>query len=145
MVEDLDVNTVASALQVSIGLFTRRLRQSAVQSDLSLPEISALSRLERAGSATTSDLARVDQISPQAMGATLAALEERGLVERRPDPSDGRRVTMSVTKAGLQSLRNKRSARTEQLAKVLAGGFTQAEIEILRAAAPLIERLGESL
>jgi DNA-binding MarR family transcriptional regulator len=79
------------------------------------------------------------------MGATLAALEERGLVQRRPDPADGRRVTMSVTTAGQQALRNKRSARTEQLAKALAGGFTQAEVATLRAAAPLIERLGESL
>jgi DNA-binding MarR family transcriptional regulator len=145
MVEDIDVNAVASALHLSIGLFVRRLRQSSVQADLSVPELSALSRLERAGSATTSDLARVDQISPQAMGATLAALEDRGLVERRPDPSDGRRVTMSVTAAGQQALRNKRSARTAQLAKALAGGFTQAEIKTLRAAAPLIERLGESL
>ncbi len=145
MVQDLDVNTVASALKVSISLFVRRLRQSSAQAELSLPEISALSRLQRAGSATTSDLARVDQITPQAMGATLAALEERGLVERRPDPSDGRRVTMSVTKAGQQALRNERSAQTEQLAKALAGGFTRAEVETLRAAAPLIERLGESL
>jgi DNA-binding MarR family transcriptional regulator len=145
MGEDLEVNSVASALHTSIGLFLRRVRQSSVQADLSLPEISALSRLERAGSATTSDLARVDQITPQAMGATLAALEERGLVERRPDPSDGRRITLSVTAAGLRALRDKRSARTEQVAKALASGFTQAEIEILGAAAPLIERLGESL
>ncbi len=145
MVEDLDVGTVATALRVSISLFVRRLRQSSVQADLSLSEISALSRLERAGSATTSDLARVDQITPQAMGATLAALEERGLVERRRDPADGRRVTMSVTEAGQQALRNNRSAQIEQLAKSLARGFSQAEVETLRAAAPLIERLGESL
>jgi DNA-binding MarR family transcriptional regulator len=145
MVEDLDVDSVAAALKVSIGLFVRRLRQSSIQDDLSLPELSALSRLERAGSATTSDLARVDQITPQAMGATLAALEERGLVERRRDPADGRRVAMSVTEAGRQALRNKRSAQTGQLAKALASGFTQAEVETLRAAAPLIERLGESL
>jgi DNA-binding MarR family transcriptional regulator len=47
---------------------------------------------------------------------TLAALEGRGLVERRPGLADGRRVTMSVTAAGQQVLRNKRSAQTEQLA-----------------------------
>src|SRR6202167_3600068 len=128
MVEDLDVNTVASALQMSIGLFVRRLRQSSVQADLSQPEMSALSRLERAGSATKSDLARIDQITPPAMGATLAALEERALVERRPDPSDGRRVAMSVTTAGQEALRNKRSARTEQLAKALAGVLPQADV-----------------
>jgi DNA-binding MarR family transcriptional regulator len=145
MAEDLDVNTVASALRVGIGLFVRRLQQSSVRADLSLSELSALSRLERAGSATTSDLAKVDQITPQAMGATLAALERRGLVERRPDPTDGRRVAMSVTEAGQRAVWNNRSAQIEQLAKALASGFTQAEVETLRAAAPLIERLGESL
>jgi DNA-binding MarR family transcriptional regulator len=145
MVEDLDVSTVAAALKVSISLFVRRLRQSSIQDELSLPELSALSRLERAGSATTSDLARVDQVTPQAMGVTLAPLEDRGLVVRRPHPTDGRRATMSVTPAGQRALRDKRSAQTEQLAKALAAGFTAAEIEILSAAAPLIERLGESL
>ena len=121
MVDDPDANEVAAAVQVSIGLFLRRLRQTPVQGELTLPEISALSRLDRAGSATPGELAKVEQISPQAMGATLGALEERGLVERRPDPSDGRRVVMSVTEVGQQALRNKRSARTEQLAKALVG------------------------
>ncbi|MCZ4095218.1 MarR family transcriptional regulator [Streptomyces sp. So13.3] len=145
MVNDLDVSAVGSALQMSLGLLVRRLRQP-VQGELTLPEVSALSRLERAGSATTSDLARVEQITPQAMGVTLAGLEERDLVERRPDPSDGRRVVMSMTKAGQRSLRDRRSARSEQLAKALvAGGFTRAELKTLMAAAPLIERLGESL
>ncbi|MCW2913629.1 MAG: hypothetical protein JWN52_1697 [Actinomycetia bacterium] len=145
MIDDLDVGVVGSALQVSLGLFVRRLRQP-VRGELTLPEVSVLSRLERAGSATTSDLARAEQITPQAIGATLAGLEERGLVERRPDPSDGRRVVMSVAEAGLQALRDRRSARSEQLAKALVvGGFTRAELEMLMAAAPLIERLGESL
>jgi DNA-binding MarR family transcriptional regulator len=143
IVDDLYVDT-ASALQVSIALFGRRLRHSPAPGELTLPEISALSRLERAGS-TTSDLARAEQITPQAMGATLAALEERGLVERRPDPSDGRRMAMSVTTAGQQALRYKRSARTEQLAKALASGFTPIEVQTLRTAARLIERLGESI
>ncbi|AJT62070.1 MarR family winged helix-turn-helix transcriptional regulator [Streptomyces chattanoogensis] len=146
MVEELDVSAVASELQVSLGLFVRGLRQAPVQGELTLPEVSALSRLERAGSGTTSDLARAEQITPQAMGVTLAGLERRGLVERRPDPADGRRVVMSVSKAGQRALRNRRSARAEQLATALvAGGFTRAELETLMAAAPLIQRLGESL
>ena len=145
MADDLEIGAVASRLLVSIGLFIRRVRQTSLLGELTLPELSALSRIDRAGSTTTSELARADQITPQAMGATLAALEERGLIERRPDPSDGRRVVMSVTDAGLEALRVKRSARTDQLAKALAGGFTPAEVETLRAAAPLIERLGERL
>ena len=80
-----------------------------------------------------------------AMGATLGALEERGLVERRPDPEDGRRAVMSLTDAGLEMLRNRRNARTEELAKALSAGFTPAECHQLMAAAPLIERLAQSI
>jgi DNA-binding MarR family transcriptional regulator len=73
------------------------------------------------------------------MGATLAALEARGLVEQRPDPGDGRRV-LSITGAGRRLVHDKRNARTERLAKALAAGFSPAEIGQLMAAAALLER-----
>jgi DNA-binding MarR family transcriptional regulator len=145
MPSEPDPAEVAAALQVSIGLFIRRLRQAPVQDELTTPELEALSRLDRARSATPSELARAEQISPQAMGVTVSALAGRGLVERRPDPGDGRRTVLSLTEAGREVVRSKRTARTRQLAKALADGFTQAELEVLLVAAPLIERLGESL
>jgi len=79
------------------------------------------------------------------MGATLAALETRGLVARHPDPEDGRRAVLSLTEAGQQLLRDKRSARVAQLAQALTGTFTPAEISQLKAAAPLLERLAQSI
>ncbi|GAB2846683.1 MarR family transcriptional regulator [Actinoallomurus bryophytorum] len=145
MADGPEVNEVAAALLVSMGLLRRRLRQVPVEGELTLPETSALSRLDRGGPTTASMLARIEQISPQSMGATLAALEARGLVGRRPDPEDGRRVVLSVTEAGREVLRNKRTARIEQLAQALSGGFTPSELEGLMVAAPLIERLAQSL
>ena len=145
MSEDPDVGEVAAALRVSIGLLLRRLRQVQVEGELTLPESSALTRLDRGGPATPSELAKREQISPQSMGATLAALEARGLVERRPDPRDGRRVVLSVTEAGRAVLLDKRNARAEQLAKALSAGFTPAELRQLMAAAPLLERLAQSI
>ena len=145
MSQDPDVNDVAGALQVSISLLRRRLRQAPVEGDLTAPETSALARLDRGGPATSAALARLEQISPQSMGATLGSLEARGLVERRPDPQDGRQAIISLTEAGLRVLRNRRSARTEQLAKALSAGFTRSELEQLMAAAPLIERLAQSI
>ena len=140
-----DVNDVAAALRVSIGLLHRRMRQVRPNGDLSLPETSALARLDRNGPVTPGALAKVEQISPQSMGATLAALEARGLVARRPDPGDGRRAMMSVTEAGRRVLQDKRAARTQQLARALSDGFTPAELDQLVAAAPLLERLAQSL
>jgi DNA-binding MarR family transcriptional regulator len=139
------VHDIAAALRVSVGMLLRRLRQVRPDDELTLPESSALARLDRSGPATPGALAKVEQISPQSMGATLAALEARGLIERRPDPADGRRVVLSVTEAGLELLRNKRGARTEQLAQALSAGFTAAELRQLAVAAPLLERLAQSI
>ncbi|MCW2497465.1 MarR family transcriptional regulator [Jatrophihabitans sp.] len=140
-----EVVRVAAALQGSIGLLVRRLRQVPTPGELTLPERSALSRLDRGGPATSSALAKAEQISPQSMGATLAALEERGLVQREADATDGRRIVLTVTAAGLGVLRDRRSARTEQFARALESGFTAAEIAQLGAVVPLFERLADSL
>jgi DNA-binding MarR family transcriptional regulator len=140
-----DVEQVAAALRLSIGLLLRRLRQVKAEGELTLPESSALARLDSGGPTTSAALARLEQISPQSMGATLGALEARGLIERAPDPEDGRRVFLSVTEAGRQALRDRRNAAVEQLAQALAAGFTRAELNQLMAVAPLLERLAQSI
>ncbi|HLM90072.1 MAG TPA: MarR family transcriptional regulator [Streptosporangiaceae bacterium] len=145
MSAEQDAEEVAAALYLSVGLFKRRLRQMPAEGELSLPESSALRRLERGGPATVTALARAEQISVQSMGATLSTLEARGLIERHPDPADGRRSVMSVTETGLAALSDKRNARIAQLARALAAGFTPAELGQLMAAAPLIERLAENV
>jgi len=145
MDEEPDVNEIAETLRESVGLLLRRLRQVPAEGELTLPESAALTRLDRGGPTTASALARLERISPQSIGATLAGLEERGLVERRRDPADGRRVVLSVTEAGHKTMRSRRNARTEQLARALSTGFSRAELDQLMAAAPLFERLALSI
>jgi DNA-binding MarR family transcriptional regulator len=140
-----EAGEVAAALYLSVGLFKRRLRQMPAEGELSLPESSALRRLERGGPATVTALAKAEQISVQSMGATLHTLEARRLIDRHPDPADGRSSVMSVTEAGLVALNDKRNARIAQLARVLAAEFAPAELGQLMAAAPLIERLAENI
>jgi DNA-binding MarR family transcriptional regulator len=145
MVRDPEIDAAAAELHMTIGLLVRRLRQTRVDGELTLPEVSALARLDRGGPATAAALAKQEGISPQAMGATLARLGARGLLERRPDPADGRRVVLSVSPAGAEVLRARRHARAEQLARVLRSDFTEEERARLMAAAPLIERLAQGL
>jgi DNA-binding MarR family transcriptional regulator len=140
-----DELAVAGALLVSIGLLRRRARQAEMRGELTLPETAALARLDRGGPATSSALARLEEISPQSMGATTTSLENRGLIQRQPDVADGRRVVLSITQAGLELLRSRRSARAEQLAQALSSGFTSDELDQLMAAAPLIERLAHKI
>ncbi len=145
MTKDLRVVDVAAALQMSIGLCIRQLRQVQVEGDLSLPEASVLKRLDRNGPTSVTELAKVEQISVQSIGATLGSLEARGLVERRPHPSDGRRSVLSITKAGVRALEDKHNGRAEQLARVLSSEFSPSELRQLMVAAPLIERLAQHL
>jgi DNA-binding MarR family transcriptional regulator len=140
-----DVTDLAAAVRVTVGLLRRRMRLVRTQDDLTLPESAALAHLDRGGPATPSALARLEQISPQSMGVTLAGLEARGLVRRSSDPQDGRRCVMSLTASGLAILRGKRDARTRQLAAALAASFSAAELDQLRAAVPLLERLAQSI
>ncbi|MET0475619.1 MAG: MarR family transcriptional regulator [Mycobacterium sp.] len=139
-----DRELVARALFVSMGLLRRKLRASGSPGELTFPEVAALARLERSGPATSAELARVEQISPQSMGVTLAGLEERGLVARSADPADGRRVVMSVTQAGQQVVGKRRDARVEQIAAGL-DGFTKVELQRILVAVPLIQRLADGL
>jgi DNA-binding MarR family transcriptional regulator len=54
-------------------------------------------------------------------------------------------VVVSLSETGRQALRNKRNARVEQLARALSSGFTHSELRQLMAAAPLLERLAQSI
>ncbi|MEU2771751.1 MarR family transcriptional regulator [Streptomyces sp. NPDC007162] len=146
MNDDLDPDEVASVLLAGLSTLIRRVRQVPVDGGLTMPERTALSHLDRSGPTTSSALARQVQITAQAMGATLSALRARGLVDRRPDPNDGRRMVLSVTDAGRQALRDKRNARMELIARSLtSGAFTPAELEQLASAAQLLERLAQHI
>jgi len=84
----------------AIGLLVRRVRAAAASHELSLTESVVLARLANDGPATTADLARAEGMKPQSMGTTVAALEEMGMVERKPHPTDGRQMNIEITAKG---------------------------------------------
>ena len=140
-----ELEEVADRLRLGIGLVVRRIRQLHEQADLTLPESAALGRLERGGPATSSDLARQEQISPQSMGATLAALEGRGYwsAQRRPGRRPPRRA--HPHRGGLPRCATAAAPAPSGSPRRLADRFTPEEVATLRAAAPLLERLAERL
>jgi DNA-binding MarR family transcriptional regulator len=135
----------ANRLRIAIGAFKRRLHEAQAEGDLSNPQLTALSRLDRLGPMTTTGLARREQMTPQAMGATIAGLERLGLVTRCTDADDARRSILSLTPEGRQAVRSGRNAVVDRVTEVLEESFTDAETEALAVAAPLIERLAQLL
>jgi DNA-binding MarR family transcriptional regulator len=140
-----DATQVANDLRIVLGRIVRRLRQGHEAGELSLSELSVLSRLERHGSAPAGVLAEQERISPQAMTAILVVLEHRGLASRDADVRDGRRVSMSATAAGKKLLAGRRSRNAQRMARALDEALTPAERQALLAAIPLLQRLANRL
>jgi DNA-binding MarR family transcriptional regulator len=145
--EATDVETtwrLAADLRVAVGRLARRLRQEQQSGDLSFPEISVLSRLDREGPASPGRLAAAERVKPQAMAVTVAKLEARTLVARVADAGDARRALLSIAGPGLAVLTQLRNARNALLTRGLAD-FDEAELGRLHDALPLLERLAASL
>jgi DNA-binding MarR family transcriptional regulator len=126
----------------SIGLLVRRVRAAAASHELSLSESAVLGRLDREGPATTAELARAEGVKPQSMSATVAGLEERRLVERKPHPTDGRQVNIVLTAKGLALRRSAREAKQTWLAQAI-DQLSERDRETLLAAGAIIKRLVE--
>ena len=124
----------------TIGLLLRRVRAAAASHELSLTEAAVMSRLAKDGPATTADLARAESMKPQSMGATIAALEEMGMVERKPHPTDGRQVNIELTAKGAAVRKSAKDAKRMWLAQAIAQ-LDEEERETLFAAGRIIKRL----
>lgn len=126
----------------AMGLLVRRVRAAAASQELSLTESAVLSRLAKDGPATTAELARAEGMKPQSMGATLAMLEEMGMVERQPHPTDGRQLNIGLTARGLAARQSARDAKRTWLAQAIAQ-LDGRERETLFKAGDIIRRLVE--
>lgn len=127
----------------AIGQLIRRMRAAAAEHELSLTESAVLARLSKNGPATTAELARSESVKPQSMGATVAALEELGMVAREPHPTDGRQVNIVLTAKGAAVRKSSRDAKRTWLAQAIAQ-LDKDEQETLFAAGEIMKRLVES-
>jgi DNA-binding MarR family transcriptional regulator len=111
--------SVADFLQ-AMGLLIRRVRAAAASHELSLTESAVLARLAKHGPATTADLARAESVKPQSMGATIGSLEQMGMVERKPHPTDGRQVNIELTNKGAAVRQSAKNAKHTWLAAAIS-------------------------
>jgi DNA-binding MarR family transcriptional regulator len=126
----------------AIGLLMRRVRAAAASHELSLTEAAVMARLDKDGPATTADLARAEGMKPQSMGTTIAALEEMGMVERKPHPTDGRQVHIALTAKGAAVRKSAKDAKRTWLAQAISQLDEQERVALFKAA-EIIRRLAE--
>jgi DNA-binding MarR family transcriptional regulator len=140
MSPETDSAALAAELRLAVGRIIRRLR---AEHGFSLPQGTVLGTLDREGPQSISDLAAGAHMRPQSMAQTVHELEQRGLVERRPDPDDRRRAFVELTAAGREALAADRARREGWLAHALETELSEPERALLERAVPLLRRVAD--
>ncbi len=134
---------LAPQLRDAITRLNRRVRQARPVGDLTVTQVSALTSLRLAGALTPRELADVERVQPPTMTKIVAKLEDRGLVQRTPHPTDGRQVILAATEGGQAVLDQFERARDEWLAHRLAA-LDEDERETLHRAAEILQQLARA-
>jgi DNA-binding MarR family transcriptional regulator len=135
-------------MRISVSRLARRLRVERLglggtETVLSDIQLAALAALERHDSMTPGELAEHEKVQPPSMTRVIAVLEERGLVLRAPHATDRRQVVLTVTAEGRNLVQRVRRRREAWLAQRLQE-LSPEERQILRAAAPILEKISQS-
>ena len=136
------LDTTVTDFVQAIWLFVRRVRATGGSHELSWTESLVMARLAKEGPATIADLARAEGIRPQSMGSTIAALEEMGIVERKPHPTDGRQVNIELTAKGAAMRKTAKDAKVAWVTQEIEM-LTEQERETLFKAGEIMKRLAE--
>lgn len=131
---------LASQLRISVMRLGRRLRLERSDDAMSLNQLAAMGTLERHGRMSIGELAGLEKVRPPSMTRTVACLEESGHARRVPHETDRRQVMVELTQAGHERVLADRRRREAWLAQRIKD-LTKDEREVLRAAAPLLDRL----
>ncbi|MEU6020928.1 MULTISPECIES: MarR family winged helix-turn-helix transcriptional regulator [unclassified Micromonospora] len=134
---------LAHQLRDAITRLNRRVRQARPVGDLTVTQLSALTSIRLGGALTPRELADVERVQPPTMTKIVAKLEERGLVQRTPHPTDGRQVILAVTAGGQDVLDQFERVRDEWLARRLTE-LSDTDRETLQHAAEILQRLSRA-
>ena len=130
---------LAARLRLAVTRLARQLRQTS-DSDLSPTQSAVLATLANHGAITLGELAELERVASPTITKVTAILQERGLVDKVPDPVDRRFVRVELTSEGRALVERSRARKTAWLARQLVG-LPADELERLAAAADVLEHL----
>ncbi|HEY0278973.1 MAG TPA: MarR family transcriptional regulator [Solirubrobacterales bacterium] len=119
-----DLTLVDSLVQTSF-LIQNAVRRVAAHHDLSVVQMRLLGIL-RDREPGTLLLSRILELDKSSVTGLVDRAEKRGLVERVPDPDDGRAVRIKLTRDG-RALVNKGAAEVEAEIETVAAGLTDPQ------------------
>lgn len=139
--QEIDRPVLASRLRLAVVRLNRRLRaQREAEAVVTLTQLSAMASLHRHGAMSPGELAARERVQPPSMTRVIAALVERGFVDRSPHPTDGRQTVVALTGTGRDYVDAEVTARERWLDARL-GELSADERDVLYRAAEIIDRI----
>lgn len=135
----------AAAVRRGVMSLGRRLKLERPPGGLTSLELSVLGHLHRRGRLTPGEIAAAERVQPQTLTRTLTSLAGAGFISRADHPQDGRRALLALTGAGLAALRADMAERDSWLESAMTATLTSTELEVLRLAAALLERVADAV
>jgi DNA-binding MarR family transcriptional regulator len=129
---------LATRLRIAVGRLHRRIRLAS--NDVPPLQLSTLVSIQEHGPLRLGELAAREAVTAPTMTRVLAALDERGLIVRTPDPDDARSTRVALSEAGVHVLADVRTQRTVLLDARLAR-LTDEQRAALSAALPALEAM----
>lgn len=136
----MDAARAVERLTLSIEDFNSVFIRLSASDRLSFSALSVLHTLSRVGPCRLSDLVRTEQIKQPALTSAVAKLERDGLVERRPDPGDGRASLLSLSQAGQSVVSRRHADRVERLGGLI-GRLSPADRARLLSIAGVLDQI----
>jgi DNA-binding MarR family transcriptional regulator len=133
----------ASGLRVALVRIYRQLRARS-GSDITPSQSSALARIEQSGPIRLGSLAELEGTTAATMSRVIDSLAQRQLIDRVPDPLDGRASLIQLSPEGGALLHGLRVRNTEALRSALAE-LSPQQRKAVRQAIPVLELLSDLL
>ena len=127
-------NDAWEALLSAHAVLMKQFAAEDIWADVSMREYDVLYTLSKGREPLRlCDLNRHVLLSQPALSRLVDRLAERGFVERRPDPADGRSTLLSLTEAGRAAQRQIGRQHARGVARAMTAGLDPAELRQLEA------------
>ena len=128
-----DNQLLATDLRIVVGRLIKKLRKESVTGlQLSLTERSTLGLLYQHKQLLPSELASMEKITNQSMSQIMSHLLQLGYIIRTASEIDKRKVIISLSEKGGETILKIRSERDQWLARAIKETLNKAEGELLK-------------
>lgn len=129
--------------RASRAAIARANTRTVEQLGVSATQLATLAHLAKQPGSTMTDIADLFDLNKSAVSGMLSRLEKAGLVERRPNPKDGRGSLLFLTDRG-ESVRASAMPLVKRATAELTDGFSAAEVDVIyRFLNAIVERYSE--